>query len=74
MSHLSNLEGHVMEGKLPQARLASQPFKVVSPYEPAGDQPKAIKQLAENIESGMRYETLLGVTGSGKTLHYGQNH
>ena len=67
MSHLSNLEGHVMEGKLPQARLASQPFKVVSPYEPAGDQPKAIKQLAENIESGMRYETLLGVTGSGKT-------
>lgn len=49
------------------ARLATQPFKVVSPYEPAGDQPKAIKQLAQNIESGMRYETLLGVTGSGKT-------
>ena len=56
-----------MEGKLPAARLATQPFKVVSPYEPAGDQPKAIKQLAQNIESGMRYETLLGVTGSGKT-------
>ena len=67
MSHLSNLEGHVMEGKLPVARLATQPFKVVSPYEPAGDQPKAIEQLARNIESGMRYETLLGVTGSGKT-------
>ena len=56
-----------MEGKLPVARLATQPFKVVSPYEPAGDQPKAIEQLARNIESGMRYETLLGVTGSGKT-------
>ena len=56
-----------MEGKLPAARLATQPFKVVSPYEPAGDQPKAIQQLAQNIESGMRYETLLGVTGSGKT-------
>ena len=56
-----------MEGKLPVARLATQPFKVVSPYEPAGDQPKAIQQLAQNIESGMRYETLLGVTGSGKT-------
>ena len=67
VSHLSNLEGHVMEGKLPVARLATQPFKVVSPYEPAGDQPKAIEQLARNIESGMRYETLLGVTGSGKT-------
>ena len=67
MSHLSNLEGHAMEGKLPVARLATQPFKVVSPYEPAGDQPKAIQQLAQNIESGMRYETLLGVTGSGKT-------
>ena len=56
-----------MEGKLPMARLSSQPFEVVSPYEPAGDQPKAIAQLAKNIESGMRYETLLGVTGSGKT-------
>ena len=31
VSHLSNLEGHVMEGKLPVARLATQPFKVVSP-------------------------------------------
>lgn len=67
MAHLQNLEGHQMEGKLPMARLSSQPFEVVSPYEPAGDQPKAIAQLAKNIESGMRYETLLGVTGSGKT-------
>lgn len=67
MAHLQNLEGHQMEGKFPIARLSSQPFEVVSPYEPAGDQPKAIAQLAENIKSGMRYETLLGVTGSGKT-------
>ncbi len=43
-------------------------FKVVSPYEPAGDQPKAIEQLAEGIEKGLRYQTLLGVTGSGKTF------
>ena len=56
-----------MEGKLPAARLSNQPFKVVSPYEPSGDQPKAIETLARNIEDGMRYETLLGVTGSGKT-------
>ena len=54
MAHLQNLEGHQMEGKLPMARLSSQPFEVVSPYEPAGDQPKAIAQLAKNIESGMR--------------------
>lgn len=67
MAHLQSLEGHQMEGKLPIARLSSQPFEVVSPYEPAGDQPKAIAELAHNIKSGMRYETLLGVTGSGKT-------
>ena len=55
-----------MEGKLPAVRLATTPFVVKSPYEPAGDQPKAIAQLAENVRSGMRYQTLLGVTGSGK--------
>ncbi|MGI6217275.1 MAG: excinuclease ABC subunit UvrB [Coriobacteriales bacterium] len=42
-------------------------FEVVSPYEPAGDQPKAIEELAKGIEDGLRYQTLLGVTGSGKT-------
>lgn len=56
-----------MEGKLPVSRLASQPFKVVSPYEPAGDQGKAILSLKQGIESNLRYQTLLGVTGSGKT-------
>ena len=55
-------------GKLPEVRLANTPFKVVSPYEPAGDQPKAIKELAQGINEGMRYQTLLGVTGSGKTF------
>ena len=57
-----------MEGKLPDVRLANMPFKVVSPYEPAGDQPQAIKALAKNVDDGMRYQTLLGVTGSGKTF------
>ena len=65
MAHLSNLEGIAMEGKLPDVRLANTPFKVVSPYEPAGDQPQAIKALAKNVDDGMRYQTLLGVTGSG---------
>ncbi len=57
-----------MEGKLPDVRLANTPFKVVSPYEPAGDQPQAIKALAKNVDDGMCYQTLLGVTGSGKTF------
>lgn len=68
MAHLSNLEGVEMEGKLPEVRLSSQPFQVVSPYEPAGDQPEAIEALAKSIEAGNRYQTLLGVTGSGKTF------
>ena len=43
-------------------------FKLVSPFEPMGDQPQAIAQLVEGLESGARYQTLLGVTGSGKTF------
>ena len=43
------------------------PLKVVSPYEPAGDQPRAIQKLARGIREGLRYQTLMGVTGSGKT-------
>ena len=44
------------------------PFRVVSPYEPAGDQPQAIAALARGVNEGLRYQTLLGVTGSGKTF------
>ncbi len=47
--------------------MESKPFKVVSPYEPAGDQPEAIAALAEGIENGIDEQVLLGVTGSGKT-------
>ena len=43
-------------------------LEVVSPYEPAGDQPQAIESLAQGVESGLRYQTLMGVTGSGKTF------
>ena len=42
-------------------------FEVVSPYQPAGDQPEAIAALAAGIENGLTEQTLLGVTGSGKT-------
>ena len=43
-------------------------FKIQSKYLPAGDQPAAIKSLIEGIETGLGYQTLLGVTGSGKTF------
>lgn len=42
-------------------------FTVSSPYKPAGDQPTAIEELSKSIEDGNKYQTLLGVTGSGKT-------
>ena len=44
------------------------PFQLFQPYPPAGDQPSAIAQLVEGIENGEVYQTLLGVTGSGKTF------
>ena len=43
-------------------------FKLHAPYEPAGDQPEAIDQLVRGIQAGDRFQTLLGVTGSGKTF------
>lgn len=46
----------------------SKLFKLASQFQPAGDQPKAIAQLLDGIESGLAHQTLLGVTGSGKTF------
>ena len=43
-------------------------FQLVAPYQPAGDQPQAIERLAQGFESGLAAQTLLGVTGSGKTF------
>src|SRR5690606_30055878 len=43
-------------------------FKIVSDYNPTGDQPEAIRQLVEGLINGERFQTLLGVTGSGKTF------
>lgn len=45
-----------------------KPFQLVSSYEPSGDQPKAIAQLSEGLHDGLAHQTLLGVTGSGKTF------
>jgi len=50
----------------------SEQFKVHSKYQPAGDQPKAIKQLLTGIDAGLAAQTLLGVTGSGKTFTIAQ--
>lgn len=43
-------------------------FKLIAPFEPRGDQPKAIEQLVDNLRKGIKYQVLLGVTGSGKTF------
>ena len=43
-------------------------FELESNYQPAGDQPQAIDQLVEGIKNGDKFQTLLGVTGSGKTF------
>ena len=54
-----------------QARVvtfAGSPFQLVQPFPPAGDQPAAIAQLVDGVESGLSFQTLLGVTGSGKTF------
>ncbi|MBN8771324.1 MAG: excinuclease ABC subunit UvrB [Thiobacillus sp.] len=46
----------------------NSPFRLFQPFPPAGDQPTAIAQLVEGIEDGLSFQTLLGVTGSGKTF------
>ncbi len=48
--------------------MARAPFVLQAPFEPAGDQPKAITELIAGLERGDRFQTLLGVTGSGKTM------
>ena len=45
----------------------SQPFELVTPYAPAGDQPQAIEKLVDGVKKGLHDQLLLGVTGSGKT-------
>src|ERR1035438_8477606 len=54
--------------RLAGARTFASMFELVSPYQPAGDQPEAIAKLTEGLVSGAQHQTLLGVTGSGKTF------
>jgi excinuclease ABC subunit B len=46
----------------------NSPFRLFQPFPPAGDQPTAIARLVEGIDDGLSFQTLLGVTGSGKTF------
>ncbi len=50
------------------AAFPDSPFELFMPYAPAGDQPSAIQQLVEGVKDGLSFQTLLGVTGSGKTF------
>ena len=52
---------------VPNPNTAS-PFRLHQPYPPAGDQPEAIARLSEGVDDGLVCQTLLGVTGSGKTF------
>ena len=52
---------------IPVACFDGSPFRLHQPFPPAGDQPEAIRLLVEGLEDGLSYQTLLGVTGSGKT-------
>lgn len=50
------------------AKAYKKNFELVSPFKPSGDQPKAIETMVENFQKGLKHQTLLGVTGSGKTF------
>ena len=60
-----------MEGKLPEVRLSNTPFQVVSPYEPAGDQPKAIAELAHGIEEACATKRFWA-SRARADVHYGE--
>ena len=60
MAEVHELKGRVVE-------FAGSPWRLHQPFPPAGDQPEAIRRLVEGIEDGLSFQTLLGVTGSGKT-------
>ena len=66
MAELSQVESPLDESRF--VSFPDSPFKLCQPFEPAGDQPQAIAKLVEGIEDGLSFQTLLGVTGSGKTF------
>ncbi|CAG2127870.1 excinuclease ABC subunit UvrB [Cupriavidus plantarum] len=65
MSNLAEAAPALDESKF--ITFPGSPFQLYQPYPPAGDQPEAIRQLTEGVSDGLSFQTLLGVTGSGKT-------
>ncbi|HWV62101.1 MAG TPA: DEAD/DEAH box helicase family protein, partial [Oxalicibacterium sp.] len=65
MSDLSQVTSSLDESKF--VTFPGSPYRLYQPFPPAGDQPEAIDKLVEGINDGLFYQTLLGVTGSGKT-------
>ncbi|AMP13711.1 excinuclease ABC subunit UvrB [Collimonas pratensis] len=65
MADISQVSSTVDESKI--VTFPDSPYKLFQPFQPAGDQPAAIEKLAEGVTDGLFYQTLLGVTGSGKT-------
>ncbi|HCE09588.1 MAG TPA: excinuclease ABC subunit B, partial [Oxalobacteraceae bacterium] len=66
MTDLSQVASTTDESKI--ITFPDSPYRLYQPFQPAGDQPEAIVKLAEGIEDGLSYQTLLGVTGTGKTF------
>ncbi|MGB4347720.1 MAG: excinuclease ABC subunit UvrB [Burkholderiaceae bacterium] len=66
MAELSQVESPLDASRM--VTFPDSPFRLCQPFEPAGDQPQAIAKLVEGIEDGLSFQTLLGVTGSGKTF------
>src|SRR5436189_152229 len=65
MAELSQVSSAIDESKI--VTFPDSPYRLYQPFPPAGDQPEAIDKLVEGIEDGLAFQTLLGVTGSGKT-------
>ena len=71
-SGFSGLHALVLQELPVLVTFENSPFRLVQPFAPAGDQPRAIDQLTEGVNLGLHYQTLLGVTGSGKTYTMAQ--
>ena len=65
MADLSQVSSTIDESRI--VTFPDSPYRLYQPFAPAGDQPEAIAKLAEGIDDGLSFQTLLGVTGSGKT-------
>ncbi|MDP3844054.1 MAG: excinuclease ABC subunit UvrB [Oxalobacteraceae bacterium] len=65
MAELSEVSNQIDESRI--VTFPDSPYRLFQPFAPAGDQPQAIAKLVEGIEDGLSFQTLLGVTGSGKT-------